>query len=150
MKCAQYLIIGLVLLAEQGFSQSIRLSSPDGKIKARFHSGNSIQNLLTYDLVSSGKVILKNASVGLSVKGINDNKILSPLVERKTVSAIWQPVYGERKNITDKYNQLLFRFKSADDPSFHLAVTCRAYNEGFAFQYKVIHENKPVVIEKEL
>ena len=150
MKCAQYLIIGLVLLAEQGFSQSIRLSSPDGKIKARFHSGNSIQNLLTYDLVSSGKVILKNASVGLSIKGINDNKILSPQMERKTVSAIWQPVYGERKNITDKYNQLLFRFKSADDPSFHLAVTCRAYNEGFAFQYKVIHENKPVVIENEL
>jgi alpha-glucosidase len=70
-------------------------------------------------------------------------------VKRKTISSSWQTVYGERKNIPDRYNEVSFQFKSSDQNS-QLKIICRAYNEGFAFQYKIFQKNKTIVVDNEL
>jgi alpha-glucosidase len=66
------------------------------------------------------------------------------------VLSSWQTVYGERKNIPDKYNEVSFYFKSSADRDSQLKIICRAYNEGFAFQYQVFQKNQPLVLDNEL
>lgn len=148
MRC--YFVMTLVLLAGQGFSQKINLSSPDGKLRVSLRTGNNTSSIVSYDLFNTGQPVLKNATVGFDVADVSASTFVFSKVEQKKVSTSWQPVYGERKTIPEKYNQLLFRFYSKADPALRLTVTCRAYNEGFAFQYAITHKNKTILLTKEV
>lgn len=143
------MLISLVLIAVQGFSQKITLSSPDKNIKAIFSYGSNIQSLVSYTLFIGGEQALKKGMIAFDLEALNSATFSLSEVKRKTVLSSWQTVYGERKNIPDKYNEVSFEFKSSDENS-QLKIICRAYNEGFAFQYKIFQKNKTIVLDDEL
>lgn len=143
------MLISLVLIAVQGFSQKITLSSPDKNIKAIFSYGSNIQSLVSYTLFIGGEQALKKGMIAFDLEALNSATFSLSEVKRKTVLSSWQTVYGERKNIPDKYNEVSFEFKSSDKNS-QLKIICRAYNEGFAFQYKIFQKNKTIVLDDEL
>lgn len=147
-KTRSYFLMILVLFAEQGFSQSINLSSPDGKLKVAVRAASQNNALVHYDLFYGGQV-LKNAAIGFELKALSSSFSFLGY-ERSHIASSWQTVYGERKNIPENYNQVLLRFQSKSDPSLKVAVSCRAYNEGFAFQYLLRYKNKEILLTKEL
>lgn len=53
---------------------------------------------------------------------------------RKTVNQTWQPVYGERNLITDRYNELQLTLRS-DANHKEMTLEVRLYDEGLAFRY---------------
>lgn len=55
-------------------------------------------------------------------------------VTRSSRDTLWTPVYGERSEIPDRYNQSVIRFAHGKrEPGLELKV--RAYDEGAAFRY---------------
>jgi len=142
-------LISLVLIAVQGFSQKITLSSPDKNIKAIFSYGSNIQSLVSYTLFIGRQQALKKGMIAFDMEALNSANFSLTEVKRKTILSFWQTVYGERKNIPDRYNEVSFQFKSSDKIS-QLKIICRAYNEGFAFQYKIFQKNKTIVLDNEL
>jgi alpha-glucosidase len=142
-------LISLVLIAVQGFSQKITLSSPDKNIKAIFSYGSNIQSLVSYTLFIGRQQALKKGMIAFDMEALNSANFSLTEVKRKTILSSWQTVYGERKNIPDRYNEVSFQFKSSDKIS-QLKIICRAYNEGFAFQYKIFQKNKTIVLDDEL
>ncbi len=144
------LMICLVLFSVQGFSQKTTLASPDKKLKISLYASNSIQSLISYNLVSEGHPVLKNAQVGLDIKELLPTTFSLVKIKRNKFCSSWQTVYGERKNIPDNYNQVIFYFKSNDTSSIQIKIICRAYNEGFAFQYQVSEKNKVILLNAEL
>jgi len=142
-------LISLVLIAVQGFSQKITLSSPDKNIKAIFSYGSNIQSLVSYTLFIGRQQALKKGMIAFDMEALNSANFSLTEVKRKTILSSWQTVYGERKNIPDRYNEVSFQFKSSDKIS-QLKIICRAYNEGFAFQYEIFQKNKTIVLDNEL
>ncbi len=145
----QYLVISLVLLAEQGFSQNISLSSPDKNLHISFATGKKIGSLISYNITSFNQPVLTHASIAFATDKLADMHFSLARLKKNTVFSSWETVYGERKIIPDNYNQLFFYFKSAVDTSIQLQVICRAYNEGFAFQYKLINKGESIILNSE-
>jgi len=56
---------------------------------------------------------------------------------RSSGDTMWEPVYGERSEIRDNYQQLAVDLRGVRDPDRRLRVTFRAYNEGAAVCYTV-------------
>ena len=149
MKFIPCLMIGLVLLAEQGFSQKVTLASPNENLKISFSTGNSIQTLVSYNIFNEGQPVLNNALIALDIGELSSAKFFLSGVKKNTVFSSWLTVYGERKNIPDNYNQVFFNFKSPVDTSIQLTITCRAYNEGFAFQYRLVQKGRTLILNNE-
>lgn len=147
---SQLVFLILVLVSGQGFSQSMKLSSPDGKLSVTIRAKKNTDSIISYDLSYGGISILKAASAGFVLKDQPAVALKFLKSTRKTVATSWTPVYGERKSIPDNYQQLTLDFRCSSNPSFKVVLYCRAYNEGFAFRYGVQQGNKPMSIEKEL
>jgi len=142
------MIISLVLIAVQGFSQKITLSSPDKNIKAVLSYGSNIQSLISYTLFIGNQQALKKGMIAFDIEALNSANFSLTEVKRNTILSSWQTVFGERKNIPERYNEVSFQFKS--DKNSQLKIICRAYNEGFAFQYKIFQKNQTIVLDNEL
>ncbi|MDO7846251.1 glycoside hydrolase family 97 catalytic domain-containing protein [Hymenobacter sp. M29] len=52
-----------------------------------------------------------------------------------TKDTTWTPVYGERSQIRDHYNQAEIQLAKADNPDYRVSLQVRAYDEGVAFRY---------------
>lgn len=53
---------------------------------------------------------------------------------RRSVNQTWQPVYGERSLVTDRYNELELSLQS-DENQKEMTLFVRIYDEGLAFRY---------------
>ena len=53
---------------------------------------------------------------------------------RETVDQSWQPVYGERSLVTNRYNGLELLLRSAENQK-EMMLFVRLYDEGLAFRY---------------
>jgi glucan 1,4-alpha-glucosidase len=56
-------------------------------------------------------------------------------VERKTVDEVWQPVWGEVRDIRDHYEQLLVHLQKSDLPYRRLDIVFRVFADGVGFRY---------------
>nr|WP_129729399.1 glycoside hydrolase family 97 protein [Parabacteroides goldsteinii] len=53
---------------------------------------------------------------------------------QKSVDQTWQPIYGERSLVTDRYNELKLSFR-LDENLKEMTLFVRLYDEGLAFRY---------------
>jgi alpha-glucosidase len=56
-------------------------------------------------------------------------------VQASSKDTVWQPVYGEQKEIRDHYNAAVIHFVKDDNPIYKMDIELRAYNEGVAIRY---------------
>ena len=145
----KYFFLFLVLVTEQGLAQNTTLTSPDKKLQVSFSTGHHIQSLVSYNFLSQGDIVLAKANIGFEVNDLTSVEFSLSNTKRKSVTSKWQTVYGDRKVIPDNYNQLVFNFKAAKNPGIQLEVICRAYNEGFAFQYKLYRKGETITLNNE-
>lgn len=75
-----------------------------------------------------------SSPVGAAGAGWCDNLSVKNVV-RTQRDTTWKPVYGERSQIRDHYNQIEIQLQKDDNPNYKLSVFIRAYNEGIAIRY---------------
>jgi len=110
--------------------QSKELSSPDGKLIFSFSLSKekSPQYSITY---------LKNPLVLSSSLGVGgwDKGFQLTAISFSKRDTIWKPVYGERSEIRDHYEEMLVTLLRNNNERWKLQIQIRAYNEGIAFRY---------------
>jgi alpha-glucosidase len=133
------------------YSANVVISSPDHKTTVIFKIDTKKQNASSYSVMKNGKVIIAESPLGLEFENQttlkNNLRIVS--TKQKNINAIWKPVYGERGQYPDQYNEVVIELKETKTPYRSFSMTFRAYNEGIAFKYSVPNE-KTVVLSKEL
>ena len=80
------------------------------------------------------------------------------LVQRAKQDKTWYPVYGERSEVRDHYNSLVFDLLDQKSGETKMSIHIRAYNEGIAFRYRlsrndsihVLKENTRFSFDKEV
>jgi alpha-glucosidase len=122
------------------------LTSPDGKYTFNLN----VEDRLAYSVNWNNKTIIDKSALGFK---LSDGTLLPDSVEiiqTENVSnhTTWQPVYGERNEYPDHFNETLIHLKSTGWQG-EFALRVRAYNEGVAFRYE-INSNEDVLIDAEL
>lgn len=144
----------LVLPAKKVFCQVIDLSSPDSLLSVQIIPGKDITGLIEYNVDYKKISILKNASVGVSLETDSSaGQFHLSAEKRDSRFQTWETVYGERKYIPQKYNELtlVFQDDSTTREKMKISLIIRAYNEGFAYRYSIENKkNKALTLQKEL
>ena len=133
------LILGVMLLlwmtvGEAVSKSSISVNSPNDKIRIDFilENGSPYYNVFYED-----EPIILDSSLGFhfeTIKPLNkDFKIVN--VIRNSADHIWKPIWGERGEIRDHYNQLVVKLEEKKASHRQMNLVFRAYNEGIAFRY---------------
>lgn len=127
------LFVGLLAQA----AAAVELRSPDGSLAVTVDLTPAGQPC--YGLTYRSQPILAESRLGLELQG--GDKLAEGFAIGKTTTSshdeTWKPVYGERSEVRDRYNQLVIQLQGKTDPSRKLQLTFRAYNEGVAFCYTI-------------
>lgn len=133
------------------FSQNEVISSPDLKTTLVFKIDKQKDNSPFYSVKHQGKVILADSPLGFEFENQPTLKTNLDIVSTKTklVNTTWSPVYGERNQYPELYNEVTINLieKAGSKRSFEL--TFRAYNEGIAFRY-TLHPTQSLIVTREL
>ncbi len=123
------------------------LKSPDESFVFTLNTGEE-DSVLTYNVDFQGKSIIEQANLGFKFGGAPGppQYMIAESVNR-SVDTTWKPLYGERNEYPDHYNETLVRFKGSGHLS---ALRIRAYDEGVAFRYEFEGEDEVVSIVDEL
>jgi alpha-glucosidase len=145
-------IISSLLLFSCVKKSEITVSSPDGKAEVYITIDDSSH--VSYSVYFKDTALIQNSKLGFQpenepVLGKNVEIISS---EETTVNLNWKPVYGERSEVKDHYNQLKIRFRETISRSQEFEMTFRVYNEGVAFNYTFLPQpgKNKITLEKEL
>ncbi|MFV0590516.1 MAG: glycoside hydrolase family 97 N-terminal domain-containing protein [Draconibacterium sp.] len=131
---------------------AVLLHSPDGKLKVTVTAGDN--SSVVYSLESEGNPLIAASKLGFQLEGgsaIGKNMEIVSFSEMQ-VNQSWKPVYGERAEIPDVYNQTTIQLKEKTALNREMELTVRAYNEGIAFQYTLLSSANAseLSIQKEL
>lgn len=127
----------------------LSLESPDGRNKVIFQkTGDKLQ----YEMKTDGESVILPSRAGLEL----DNRTWEMALGKRTlqqpaswmnllvadsvsyhkpVDTTWQPLYGERSEIRDRYTSATLHLSRHDESHYRLDVEVRAYDEGVAFRY---------------
>ncbi len=98
----------LAILPFSGSAQQISsLSSPNKSIQ--LNTIKTPEGYLAYQVLMNGKEIISNSSVGFVLKkpAMELKKFSVNSIDSSSVSANWKPIWGEVKEITNQYNELI-------------------------------------------
>lgn len=125
----------------------IFVTSPDKDFTFKLFTSN---NSVSYKVFYKNKEIILKSQLGLQISGrIVLTGVKPDAIVNESVDQSWQPVYGEKNNYRDKYNEITVHFVSVEDEKPIVKLKMRAYNEGVAFRYEFENHVK-TVIENEL
>ncbi|MBE6276208.1 MAG: glycoside hydrolase family 97 protein [Bacteroides sp.] len=145
------LSMGIVLCHAQE-----RLSSPDGNLTLNFSL--DAQGTPIYELTYKGKTVIRPSKLGLELKREDAHKQTDfewtaqkdttaldaqtnlysgfrlEKAETSSFDETWQPVWGEEKEIRNRYNQLLV---TLDQPmnKRYIQIEFRLFDDGLGFRY---------------
>ncbi len=126
---------------------SVSIESPDKKVHVTF--GINENNSAFYQVNSNGIPVITPSFMGFRVEGTQNIGTNLEIIsnEKKTVNESWEPVYGERSEIVNHYNEAQIHLKETVPPNRDLLITFRVYNEGVAFNYSFLSEEKQQTIQ---
>ncbi len=116
----------------------LRVTSPNGKVAVQFHIMNNegVQNALYWSVAYKGEIVMDKSQLSYTLQDavplVSGFKLVD--FRQTTHDSSWTPVYGERSNIRNHYNQLLVTVEDDQNPPRRIQLTFRAYDEGAAFQ----------------
>lgn len=131
-----------------GIISAQNLKSPDGNFTLNF----SVQNggFPSYQMSYKGKEVIRPSKLGfeLSTKdapandpknSLNNNfQILD--TKTSTFEEIWQPVWGETKDIRNHYNELAVSLKQTGTDR-EMVIRFRLFDDGLGFRYEFPQQN---------
>jgi len=131
--------------------QSWQLHSPDKQITITLTLD---ETRLAYAVNFQQKPVLRSSALGMAFKNQPSLQNNLELVSSATRNhqQTWQPVWGQRAEITDHFNELQLTLREKSATPREMTVFFRAYNDGIAFRYHFPAQPhlKDVVISNEL
>ena len=124
------LLLVLLSIATWTYAQPEVVMSPNGNIKFSLQTDSDGE--LVYAISYKDKPVILNSFLGIS--GWDRNLEIED-VQRTSFDTVWKPVYGERAEVRDHYNQQVYVIKTGGRGD-RLHVIVRAYDEGIGFRYK--------------
>lgn len=133
------------------YSQNVKISSPDRNTTVAVKIDVQKDNALFYSVKNHGDVIISDSPLGLAFENQEELHANLQIVSstHKEVNEPWKPVYGEKNQYSNHYNETIINFTESKAPFRSFALVVRAYNEGIAFRYDV-NSDHPVTITREL
>jgi alpha-glucosidase len=131
------LFVSTVLAEEQLTTpQKWQLLSPDQQIAVELVLS---AEALTYQVSYRGKAVLKPSALGLVFKGQPPltTGLLADKVSSRSQDLSWQPVWGQRSNIRDHFNELTLQLRESKAPGRQFTLVFRSYDDGVAFRYQL-------------
>lgn len=131
------LLIGAVQAEEQlTMPPRWQLLSPDQQISVELVLS---AEALTYQVSYRGKAVLKPSVLGLVFKGQPPLKsgLLADKISNRSQDSSWQPVWGQRSNIRDHFNELTLQLRESKAPGRQFTLVFRSYDDGVAFRYQL-------------
>ena len=158
------LVIPALIKAQDVMTETRQeLTSPDGAYRFTFYQRAVGEDnaQMYYTLTYKNRPVIEESKLGVLIEnqlfesalGIpNDtchfwceNLKLTGTEHQKT-DEIWKPVYGERAEVRDCYNEMTLKFKKGEGKgnqdggydkrkNYFMNIIVRAYNEGVAFRY---------------
>ena len=125
------------------------LSSPNGKYEVSVSAENEAQ-ALSYQVSFNGEQVISPSKMGFLLEGnevLGENLVLSKVVNN-SIQQSWKPLYGERSEYPENYNESILTYASAENNTDQLRVRFRAYNEGVAFRYEFIGDRELQIKEE--
>ena len=115
------------------------LLSPNGNLELILQLSNESE--LSYSFKAGNQLLIDNSPLGYVV----ENKITIPSegwklnnLKQNSVSSLWEPVWGKRALVPEKYNEIILDFQGSDASALHsLCLEVRAYDDGVAFRYSI-------------
>lgn len=139
----------LPAIASSAMADSLELRSPDGRNEVSFSKPGKE---LTYSVKVDGKDVILPSRAGLDI----DNRVWEMALGKRdlvqpdcwmdllevdsvtyhaAVDSTWNPLYGERSTVRDRFNSATLHMSRKDKSDYRLDVQVRAYDEGIAFRY---------------
>src|ERR1700761_3228849 len=146
----------LLIVHSLAFADTVTISSPNQQIKIDFASNHLRPNsdAPAYRVFYKGKSFLQPSLMGFEIPGqatfISAFKIISSKITEHRGS--WKPLYGEKDEYPDNYNEIIIQLKEQLPPARDLIIVFRAYNEGIAFRYEFPNQEamKKLTITREI
>jgi len=131
MKLAHVLIL-LTLASTVLLGETAKVSSPDANIEVTVEADKLG---LSYRVDYRSKPLVLQSGLGLDLcrGGFQIRK-----KSTRRSRGIWHPVYGERAEIPDNYNELSLDLEAGENSQHRLRLLFRAYDEGVAFRYTIV------------
>jgi glucan 1,4-alpha-glucosidase len=129
----------LLLLCVFGLSASAqKIESPSGRLALTFELTGEGEP--AYQLSFGGRAVVKRSRLGLELKG---GPILAKgftVMKSDTAQAdeTWEPVWGEVKQIRNRYRELAVTLRQAGAPDPRtLVIRFRLFDDGLGFRYEI-------------
>ena len=121
--------------------QILTVKSPDGKINVTITNND----ILGYSVSYNGRAIINPSRLGFEFKDelamTGNFSVVDQSV--KSFNETWVPVVkSKHAEIVNNYNELQLTLKEKSDPMRQMELFVRAYNDGAAFQYKLLRSGK--------
>lgn len=118
-----------LLAALAAAPDACELQSPDGNVVAQFRLDD--RGAPGYTVRYGGAPVLGPSRLGLTLADGPplESGFRIAAVNRTRRDATWKPVYGERSEVRDRYDQLTVDLEDARTPPRRLRLTFRAYAE---------------------
>lgn len=149
------LVAGLLLPASAQKSsttlRALRLLSPDSSLVVTLtQQETSGKRQISYQVHFKGKPVILESGLSIQIDNHLFEKAMAQRVDTLTDwcadleikniiesarDTTWNPVYGERSSVRDRYNQLEIQLAKAGNPNYRLSLIVRAYDEGIAIRY---------------
>ena len=143
-------IIAAMLTTATFAADKLCLASPNGQLEMTFTLSG--QGEPVYTLSYKGKTVINPSKMGLELRG-NASNLQSGFTlsnqQTSTFDEIWQPVWGETKNIRNHYNELCVTLHQ-EAQQRDLSIRFRLYDDGLGFRYEFpLSQNLNYMIVKE-
>lgn len=114
----------------------LQISSPDQSLTVHFSLSEDGQ--AQYTTTYEGEKIIDTSTLGFEFKNQPPFKTGLKVGDQKTesVDKTWDPVWGERKEIRNHYNELLIKLAEQNEPNRLIYLQFRIYNDGFGFRFE--------------
>ncbi|KUO62993.1 hypothetical protein APF79_14525 [bacterium BRH_c32] len=132
-KFINIILVFFILSASISAQEIYKLQSPNGEINYRV-SNNA--GAINYEVSYGNEKIIMPSSLGFRFKNQPELRNLT-FVDSGTISfrEVWQPVWGQTKNILNEYNELTVTLEEKEIPMRRIRLIIRAYDDGIAFRY---------------
>ena len=144
------LLLNITFILLTIIASAQELKSPNGSFSMNFELNNN--GTPTYALNLDGNPIIKQSKLGLELMDIES------LIENfeitdtnySTFDEVWEPVWGEFKEIRNHYNEMVVTLKQKESEHI-MMVRFRLFDDGLGFRYEFPEQEKLIyfVIKEE-
>lgn len=129
----RFLLLAICLLPCWANARNVcSLKSPSAMLKGEIGVEGEVVNINLSD--NEGKLLeVKTLQLELEENVLTGDWLVCNQ-ERKSVNRSWQPLFGERSRVNDRYNELILSLQSEENGK-RMKLFVRMYDEGMAFRY---------------